>query len=138
MSTQARRTSREGMVLFYPYPATKEGTFARTVITAVAVLAGLAYWYLLRNRPFAQNGITRATLLSTALVVSGFLVYMCVESLWSLVATRNTISILWGGQNEQDVWTIGQVFAVLSWAPLLADTAYLGIPVLFSHPRRQP
>jgi len=135
-ASEENKPWRDGAVL--PIPSDQAGYIARTVITSVAVLAGLACWYLLRNRSFAQSGIMRATLLSTALMVSGFLVYMCGVSLWSLVATRNTINILWGGQNEQDVWTIGQVGAVFSWAPLLADTACLGIPVLFSHSRRQP
>lgn len=113
------------------------------VSTLATMLIALAVWYQLRNRTWPNQSATRKALLLTLTVpLSGFLMYMGVNAMLELVQMRDKMGILWDFQNGQDIWAIGQVLAVFTWAPLLGDIACLGAMRMFwtwkGDPRPRP
>jgi|SRR5947207_15858825 len=54
-----------------------------------------------------------------------FLIYIPLlalvgRSFYYIILRRNVLRIAWGGKIDEDVWGIGQIGAILTWAPLLS------------------
>lgn len=109
------------------------------IATLAAILIALAVWYLLRNRTWSnESAIRRGLLLTLAIPLSGFLMYMGVDAMLMLVQMRDKMGILWDFQNGQDILAIGQVLAIFTWAPLFGDIACLGAMRMFRTWKRDP
>ena len=61
---------------------------------------------------------------------------MGVSAILDLVSMRDNLGILWDFQNEQEIWSIGQVGALFTWAPLLGDMLCIAMVDAFQRWRR--
>jgi len=101
----------------------------------VAIVIGLVCWHRLRSRNHRPD--TKKPLVIAIGMSSGLLIAIAVMEFVDLLNMRQTMGVLWDQQNGPDSWTIGQIGAIFSWAPLLADIFCLGAQRLVEiiHPR---
>ena len=57
-------------------------------------------------------------------------IYNIIDGFKVLVVFRRGMDLIWGGRLGQNVWSIGQVGAVFSTAPLIIEMVY-SIPIIF-------
>lgn len=99
----------------------------RTIGAVIAIIMGLVAWKYIQH-----DGGTRKLMLLVWTVASLYLWYIACRFFRELLLMRAQMGIMWGLNKEQDAWTIGQIGALCSWAPILADISLCtGIPLLY-------
>jgi chromate transport protein ChrA len=97
---------------------------ASTVATIVAVLISLTLWSLLRRNDSGPSGVRKKIVVAFLGLTIGYLMYDAGDHFTSLLSMRYQMGLLWERQNGQNTWTIGQIGALFTWAPLLVDMLY--------------
>ena len=109
-----------------PMRVALDGSWGMIVVFIVTVICSFSVWHVLqRNMDTWERKSFRKRLFVVGIgLLSVLLIWMPGCQIYNIMYAKDRMEILWNSEAGQTDWTVGQIGALFSWAPLIVDMAH--------------